>query len=46
MFVVLIAAASGFYAGSRKSKVTSKNVNDEWTGSVTTQSPTLAAVAA
>jgi PiT family inorganic phosphate transporter len=46
IFVALVAAASAFYAASRKTLVTSKNVNDEWTGSVTTQGPTLAAVAA
>jgi inorganic phosphate transporter, PiT family len=45
IFVALVAAATGFYAASRKTKVTSKNVNDEWTGAVTSQSPTLAAVA-
>jgi inorganic phosphate transporter, PiT family len=37
MFVVLLAAGVAFYAGSRKTKVDSKNVNDDWTGSVTPQ---------
>jgi PiT family inorganic phosphate transporter len=46
IFVVLAAAASGFYAASRKSKVSSKNVNDEWAGSVTPKSRALAAAAA
>jgi PiT family inorganic phosphate transporter len=47
MFAVLVAAAIAFYATSRKSKVTSKNVNDEWTGTVApAQTPSLTAVAA
>jgi PiT family inorganic phosphate transporter len=46
MFAVLIVASVAFYAASRKTKVDSHNVNDEWTGSVTPQSATLAAVAA
>jgi inorganic phosphate transporter, PiT family len=46
IFVALVVAAAGFYRGSRKTVVNSKNVNDEWTGSVTTHGPTLAAVAA
>jgi inorganic phosphate transporter, PiT family len=46
IFVALIAAASAFYAASRKNVVTSHNVNDEWAGSPTSESSTLTAVAA
>jgi PiT family inorganic phosphate transporter len=46
IFVVLLAAGVAFYAGSRKTKVDSRNVNAEWSGSITPQSSTLAAVAA
>jgi PiT family inorganic phosphate transporter len=46
MFAVLLAAAAGFYATSRKTKVDSGNVNAEWTGSITPDSPRFAAVAA
>jgi PiT family inorganic phosphate transporter len=47
MFVVLVAAAVAFFAGSRKTKVTSSNVNDEWTGTVApSQSTPLATAAA
>jgi inorganic phosphate transporter, PiT family len=35
IFVVLAACAAGFYVKSRKTAVTSKNVNSEWSGSVT-----------
>jgi inorganic phosphate transporter, PiT family len=47
MFVALLAAGTAFFAGSRKTKVTSKNVNDEWTGTVAPQQDaSLTAVAA
>jgi PiT family inorganic phosphate transporter len=46
IFVALIAAAGAFYGASRKNVVTSHNVNDEWTGSLTPESSTLTAVAA
>jgi PiT family inorganic phosphate transporter len=47
MFVVLVASAAAFFAGSHKTKVTSSNVNDEWTGTVApSQSTPLAAAAA
>jgi inorganic phosphate transporter, PiT family len=46
MFAALVAAGTAFYAASRKTVVTSKNVNDEWTGHVTAQNPTLTPVAA
>jgi PiT family inorganic phosphate transporter len=46
MFVVLVAAGIGFFVKSRKTKVDHNNVNAEWSGSVTTDNPTLAAVAA
>jgi PiT family inorganic phosphate transporter len=45
IFIALLAAATAFYAASRKTAVSSKNVNDEWTGSVTSQ-PSLSPVAA
>jgi inorganic phosphate transporter, PiT family len=46
-FVALLVAATAFFAGSRKTKVTSSNVNDEWTGTVApAQNSSLAAVAA
>src|SRR5450432_913792 len=32
MFVVVAAASAAFFVRSRKTKVTSHNVNDEWTG--------------
>ncbi|HEV2638096.1 MAG TPA: anion permease [Actinocrinis sp.] len=34
IFVVLVAAAAGFFLVSRKAAVTAGNVNSEWTGSV------------
>jgi PiT family inorganic phosphate transporter len=46
MFVALVGAAGGFFAASRKTKVDHANVNTEWTGRVTPDNSTLAAVAA
>jgi PiT family inorganic phosphate transporter len=46
MFLAVVAAGVAFYAASRKTKVGAHNVNDDWTGAVTSDSPTLAAVAA
>jgi inorganic phosphate transporter, PiT family len=34
VFVVLVGCAAGFYLGSRKTAVSSKNVNEDWTGTV------------
>jgi inorganic phosphate transporter, PiT family len=45
-FAILVVAGGGFYAGSRKSKVTSANVNDEWDGSAAPKQSELTAVAA
>jgi inorganic phosphate transporter, PiT family len=46
IFVVLVAAAALFYVGSRRTKVTASNVNDEWTGSVAPVEPATAGAAA
>jgi PiT family inorganic phosphate transporter len=46
VFAMLVAAAGAFYAKSRKTKVDPGNVNAEWTGDISTENPTLAAVAA
>jgi PiT family inorganic phosphate transporter len=37
MFVVVAAASSAFFVRSRKTKVNSHNVNDEWTGAPASQ---------
>jgi len=37
MFVVVAAASAAFFVRSRKTKVTSHNVNDEWTGAPAAQ---------
>jgi PiT family inorganic phosphate transporter len=44
LFVLLAAAGGGFYARSRRTAVTAKNVNDEWSGSVAPSAPASAAV--
>jgi PiT family inorganic phosphate transporter len=46
IFVVLAAAATGFYLQSRKTAVNPGNVNAEWTGSVAPGAAGLAAVPA
>jgi PiT family inorganic phosphate transporter len=39
VFIVLVAIAALFFLGSRRTKISSKNVNAEWTGSLAPPTP-------